>query len=84
MSGRLWSRIGRALRGAVPDWETLGLAWGAISIGSVALLPAPDRGPCPTPAPTDLVVGLPSGHPERAIPTVPLSEAERALWSQLS
>jgi hypothetical protein len=78
MGRSLWSAILWGLRKIVPDWETLGLCWGSISVGAVSLPSIP-----PSTDATDLS-GPPSGHPERVDPSAPLSEVERALWSQLT
>lgn len=77
MGRGLCSAILRGIRQVVPDWETLGLCWGSISVGAVSLPPIP-------PAPDAHLSGPPSGHPERVDPSAPLSEVERALWSQLT
>lgn len=87
MGRGLWSAILRGIRKVVPDWETLGLCWASISVGAVVLPPIPpstDAEPPETPAIDAPLSGPPSGHPERVDPSAPLSEVERALWSQLT
>lgn len=34
MGRSFWSVILRGLRKVVPDWETLGLSWGSLSVGA--------------------------------------------------
>ncbi len=88
MGRSLWSAVLRGLQRIVPGWEAFGLCWGSISIGAVSLRPVPssddDAPVMPPPAPDITLAGPPSGHPERVDPSVPLSEVERALWSQLT
>ncbi|MET9854929.1 DUF6059 family protein [Streptomyces sp. NPDC006450] len=87
MGRSLWAVILRGIRKVVPDWETLGLCWGSISVGAVSLPPIPPTeaaDPPATPATDASLSGPPSGHPERVDPSAPLSEVERALWSQLT
>ncbi|AJE81401.1 hypothetical protein SLNWT_1025 [Streptomyces albus] len=59
-----------------------------MTVGAVTLLPPPQGEEDPGTRTADEagapLSGPPAGHPERAVPTLPLSEVERALWSQLS